>query len=154
MSYPLHQLKDIHPGPPPAPDWLSTWLVPVLLLLGLAAFCLLLYRLWPLIRAYRQLRRLGTHQPLSGDNGVPALNLWLKATALQLWPRTDIASLHGSRWLRFLDQSADCNFMAFASCWEEWLYGARPISQAERQTLLLTCHRWLRAQFRRCLWSR
>lgn len=154
MSYPLQQLKDIHPGPPPAADLLSGTLSLALVCILLAGLGFLWYRLWPLLQAYRQLARLSRQAKSQHPDWVPALNHWLKATALLTWPRSQIAPLHGVAWLNFLDQTAQGNFMPYAASWDGWLYGQQPISEQEQQALLRNCHRWLHARMVRCLWSR
>lgn len=147
MSYPLQQLRDIHLGAPPAEGWLSDygWL-----LLGLLLGCLLgllLFRLWPLGRAYWQLRQL-RQQP---DHFMDQLNLWLKRTALHLWPRSEVAGLHGRAWLMFLDRASQSQFSQYAAQWDAWSYGARPLASGERDALLRECSHWLRGQLRRTL---
>ena len=147
MSYPLQQLRDIHLGAPPAEGWLSDygWL-----LLGLLLGCLLgllLFRLWPLGRAYWQLRQL-RQQP---DHFMDQLNLCLKRTALQLWPRSEVAGLHGRAWLMFLDRASQSQFSQYAAQWDAWSYGARPLASGERDALLRECSHWLRGQLRRTL---
>ena len=147
MSYPLQQLRDIHLGAPPAEGWLSGygWL-----LLGLLLGCLLgllLFRLWPLGRAYWQLRQL-RQQP---DHFMDQLNLCLKRTALQLWPRSEVAGLHGRAWLMFLDRASQSQFSQYAAQWDAWSYGARPLASGERDALLRECSHWLRGQLRRTL---
>ncbi len=150
MSFPLQQLKDIHLGPPPAEGWLANYgSLMISLLLG-ALLIGLAYRLWPLVRAYRQLHHL-TRQP---DNFMPALNLWLKSTALQLWPRREVAPLHGVAWLTFLDGSSRSRFLQYAKHWDDWTYGTAQLSMHERHALLVESQRWLRGQIRRRLCSR
>ncbi len=128
MSFPLQQLKDIHLGPPPAEGWLANYgALMISLLLG-ALLIGLAYRLWPLVRAYRQLHHL-TRQP---DNFMPALNLWLKSTALQLWPRREVAPLHGVAWLTFLDGSSRSRFLQYAKHWDDWTSGTAQLSMHER----------------------
>ena len=147
MSYPLQQLRDIHLGAPPAEGWFSGY---GSLLLGLLLGCLLgllLFRLWPLGRAYWQLRQLPQHP----DRFMEQLNLWLKRTALQLWSRSEVASLHGRAWLSFLDRASPCQFSQYAAQWDAWSYGARPLTPHERDALLRECRRWLRGHLRRTL---
>jgi hypothetical protein len=154
MSYPLQQLKDIHPGPPPAANILTGVVSLALVFILLAGVCFLCYRLWPLLRAYGQLRRLSRQAKSQHPDWVPALNHWLKATALLTWPRSQIAPQHGLAWLSFLDHTTQGDFMPFAASWNGWLYGQRRISEQEQQALLRSCRRWLQAQMVRCLWSR
>ena len=147
MSYPLLQLRGIHLGGAPPEGWLRRygWL-----LLGLLLGCLLgllLFRLWPLARAYWQLRQLRQQS----DHFMEQLNLWLKRTALRLWSRSEVASLHGRAWLMFLDRASQSQFSQYASQWDAWSYGAKPLTPHERDALLRECRHWLRGQLRRTL---
>ena len=150
MSFPLQQLKDIHLGPPPAEGWLATYGVLLITLLLGALLIGLAYRLWPLVRAYHQLH----HLPRQPHDFMPSLNLWLKSTALLLWPRHEVASLHGVAWLTFLDCSSRSHFLQYAKHWDDWTYGTAQLSKHERQALFVESQRWLRGQIRRRLCSR
>jgi hypothetical protein len=150
MSYPLQQLRDIHPGPPPSAGWLSSLGPFVLLGLLLLLIGFLLYRLWPLARAYRQLRLLSVEPDLF----MPELNLWLKRTALLCESRQDIAPLHGMAWLTFLDRSGHSQFVKFSTTWDGWSYGLHTLNEQDRRAVLQESRRWLRAQIRRRLCSR
>jgi hypothetical protein len=108
---PLDQLRDIHlPDPvdwwPPAPGW---WL---LLLLAVIAIGLILRQLIlrHRARAYRRAAALElehiiqTWQRHQNDLlCLQQINKLLKRVALQAFPRTDVASLYGDDWARFLD---------------------------------------------------
>lgn len=103
----LQNLNDIVmpaavPWWPPAPGWYLLAAVGLLVLawLGFRAF-----RNWRLNR-YRR-AALAELQGIRGGGGraveLPEL---LKRTALSAWPRTEVASLYGEAWHRFLDDSA------------------------------------------------
>jgi hypothetical protein len=146
MSFPLYELKDIHTGPLPADTIFSAGnlMLAISLLLALAYAT---YRLKPLWQAYWQLRQiLRQEQAL-----VPALNQWLKSTALRLWPRQDIAMLHGDAWLTFLDEQAAGHFRQFATDWNAWLYDEQTPPESARMALLRECRRWLIRLIRRRL---
>lgn len=108
---PLAALKDIHLPPPvsawpPAPGW---WLLAGILLLALIAAIFLTLRWWR-ARAYRRaalhaLRELQTQwQQHRDDRQLQSdVNRLLKQVALAAFPRTQVAALHGSDWLQFLD---------------------------------------------------
>ncbi len=112
-NYMLHGIDEIH-VPEPVPWWPQTigWKV-----LALALVLWLLYRLYLLAsrwwkNRYRRaaLARLDALQSRANGQyqqvlaGLPEL---LKATALQAYPRTEVASLSGREWLAFLDAHYD-----------------------------------------------
>ena len=89
---------------PPQPGWYVV-LVILLLLFGYGIFR---YTQFRKRNAYRkkalfELERLGT-APFTGDS-VSELNHLLKATALQRYPRKQVAGLTGKSWLNFLDNT-------------------------------------------------
>jgi hypothetical protein len=112
-NYMLHGIDEIH-VPEPVSWWPQTigWKV-----LALVLALWLLYRLYLLAsrwwkNRYRRvaLARLDALQ--SRANGqyqqvLASLPELLKATALQAYPRTEIASLSGREWLAFLDAHYD-----------------------------------------------
>lgn len=109
---PLQELRDVHlPDPvslwPPAPGW---WIVGGLVVLGIMA------ALW--FRTYRRrtrARRLAMaelasvkQQYLTHHNdqwAVQRLSEIIRRYALAAFPRTEVAGLAGTSWLRFLDQT-------------------------------------------------
>jgi hypothetical protein len=111
-AQPALDLRDIHlPGAPPwwppAPGW---WLLAALLLLLLAwgLHVLLRRRRWQQQRArifgalaalQTGLSRERSPEQLSRINGL------LRRLALMRYPRSEVASLSGDAWLRFLDGS-------------------------------------------------
>lgn len=91
---------------PTAPGWTYVWLVlSVCGLFWLARYC----RYWWRNRYRRSaLRRLAeiesvARQPLER---LQALAVLLKATALEIYPRPEIAGLHGRAWTDFLNDKA------------------------------------------------
>jgi hypothetical protein len=106
------QLRDIHlPAPPefwpPAPGW---WVLAAIAL-GLATWAGIL--LWRQIRIRRQRRRilalLERMEQSSKGAATPEflaqLSRLMRRLALMRFPRHEIASLTGIRWLQFLDSS-------------------------------------------------
>ncbi len=82
---------------PPAPGW---WVV-----IGVVACALLLFG-W---RAWRRWRRnayrRAARAELARASTVPQVAEILKRTALAAYPRTDVASLSGSAWLDWLEET-------------------------------------------------
>ena len=107
-NYNLHGIEEVQL--PDAISWMPQtlgWKVLfVFLLLGLCFFLFRKVKLWWRNRyrreALRQLAQLAlTESPSTVVSRLPFL---LKATALQRYPRADIASLSGERWLEFLSK--------------------------------------------------
>ncbi|OIQ94203.1 hypothetical protein GALL_238320 [mine drainage metagenome] len=113
MNPALSQLRDIHlPAPvswwPPAPGW---WLLAAILLLS----ALGLYgwqrrrrrNRWRRIALgeLERLRALQTARQAQPEILLGELSILLRRSALSCFPREQVASLHGERWLAFLDRS-------------------------------------------------
>jgi len=89
---------------PPQPGWY----VVAIILLGLAILGVKdwlankkknEYRNW----ALQELQKIDVKEP---DNGqLDRINKLLKATALQGFPRTEVAELYGAKWLQFLEET-------------------------------------------------
>jgi len=105
-------LRDIHAAPapalwPPAPGW---WLLAAVLLAALVVLTVWGIRRY---RAYRQRRRimdeleqLGSRYTKENNAGfITDLSTLLRRVALRRYARTRVASLTGSDWLRFLDDT-------------------------------------------------
>ena len=121
---PQDPLADLHPlrDPaalslwPPAPGW---WLLGTVSVLAVLALSVWLYRRRR-ANAYRaeargQLQALRARFNRDGDvlSYTQGLNALLKGTALAVFPRAEVAALHGSDWLAFLRSSAPgSNFSA------------------------------------------
>lgn len=113
MNNPLSQLRDIH-----FPTWYGFWPIAVgwylvmLLLLLLIMFGVHLWkkrehRVKPRREAIAKLQQLKARYERDGDGVAVAieLSMLLRRAALVVFPRVDVASLHDSQWLEFLDQS-------------------------------------------------
>ncbi|HUY02058.1 MAG TPA: DUF4381 domain-containing protein [Rhodocyclaceae bacterium] len=113
MNPALSQLRDIHlPAPvswwPPAPGW---WLLAATLLLS----ALGLYGWQRRRRRNRwrrialgelaRLRALQASRQAQPEILLSGLSILLRRAALSCFPREEVASLHGERWLAFLDRS-------------------------------------------------
>jgi len=106
----LGQLADVA-LPPPVPWWPQTWgwAVLALLLLALIAWLAVRHHRRRAANRYRReaLAELAAIEARLADGGtrtaaLAALPPLLKRTALAAWPRADVASLAGARWIDFL----------------------------------------------------
>lgn len=105
-------LRDIHlpPAPgawPPAWGW---WLLAVVMLGALTWLGLLLWHRFEMRRQRaRLLALLGQFEHADGDDIGPAslagISRLLRRIALLRYPRSEVAALSGTGWLRFLDRS-------------------------------------------------
>jgi len=106
MSDPLAALRPLHLPPPvswwpPAPGW---WLL-VLLIVGLVA-AISYWRRRTVVRrtALKELQAIELGDSSSSAIAA-AVNRLLKRYALACFPRETVASLTGTKWLRFLDEN-------------------------------------------------
>ena len=109
---PLDALEpNILPDPigfwPPAIGW---WVLAALVILIIAGLIFALWR-WRKRNAYRReaLKKLNAIKESYESHKSPSklvhqYNHLLKAVALQQYPREQVAALHGSEWLAFLDE--------------------------------------------------
>lgn len=115
----LAQLRDIHPpiAPtlwPPAPGW---WLAAAVTLLALALLARpwrQRYDRWRRRRlALAELARLRAVLEQDGDRShfAAGVSMLLRRLALARYPRAQVAGLSGDRWLQFLDQTGDGDFI-------------------------------------------
>ena len=113
VDNPLVNLKDIHLPPPvsfwpPAPGW---WILAVLLISSLFFGGVWFYRRHkkrkPKTEALRILKDLQILYQNSKDEVVSLRNLsnLLRRTALTFYDNDEVASLQGSSWLEFLDET-------------------------------------------------
>ena len=113
IENPLVNLKDIHLPPPvsfwpPAPGW---WILAVLLITSLFFGGVWFFRRYkkrkPKTEALRILKDLQILHQNSQDEVASLRNLsnLLRRTALTFYDNDEVASLHGSSWLEFLDKT-------------------------------------------------
>jgi hypothetical protein len=105
-------LRDIHAAPPPAiwppaPGW---WVLAAVLLVALVVLVVWGFRRYRVYRQKRQimdeLERLTSRYTNKNTAGfVTELSTLLRRVALRRYARTRVASLTGSDWLRFLDDT-------------------------------------------------
>lgn len=142
-------LRDIHlPDPiswwPVAPGW---WLLAVLLLLSLAGIWWwrkrkAAKRFQPLALAAAELDILRTAR--SGDATLAVeLSAWLRRVCLAVFPRTDVASLNGKRWLAYLDEAAGQPLFGSGPGQVMADVAYRPEPGVDSRELLALCERWL-----------
>lgn len=160
---PLSALADIHlPAEvswwPPAPIW---WLVAALVLAAIGYGCHLLFLRWQnrqrLRVALQEIRRAHAHwqQTQANDNDaglalLHACNSTLKRVALVHYPDTDVAALHGQKWLAFLDHSGLCNDFGSgaASVLADGSYRRHySADAATADALVKACERWIARQY-------
>jgi hypothetical protein len=112
LAGPVLDLRDIHAPPlpgfwPPAPGW---WVLAILLMTLLAAGLLWLRRRYR-VRRFRHQVMLELDNITNRYNGnnihdlVAAIGVWLRRVALHRYPAEQVASLTGSAWLEFLDDT-------------------------------------------------
>ena len=87
---------------PLAPGW---WLLLALSIAGLMLIARWAWHKWQGNRYRRLALQNLDHLTSSGAPTLEQLNVLLKATALQCWPREQVAALHGRDWLRQLADS-------------------------------------------------
>lgn len=142
--FPVQELKDIHPAPPPGLSW-WVWLA---VSLAIAAIPLALWgiRQWKRQTPYRQAKRelSSIGRGASVETFATDLNRWLKQTALLAWPREEIAPLHGKAWLEFLTQHGSGDFTRYTASWEAWVYGSHPVPPEQQTQLLADARVWLK----------
>jgi hypothetical protein len=150
------QLRDIHlPDPaswwPPGPGW---WL---LLALIIGAGLIIWY--WRRSRGQLRLQQLALQElqrieSLFGQHDnerqvLENLSMLLRRIALSRYPREQVASLTGSRWLQFLDSvtGSDEFSKGPGRVLAEGPYN--PALQADIPDLIDVCRRWLEAEFKK-----
>jgi hypothetical protein len=142
--FPVQELKDIHPAPPPGLSLLA-WIA-IAVLLAMVPIAIWMGMQWkrnaPFRKAGKELSNIaaGASAELFGSE----LNRWLKQTALLIWPREEIAALHGKQWLEFLSQHGNTDFLSFAANWESWVYGVHPIPDETKKLLIEHARIWLK----------
>lgn len=137
---------------PPAPGWY--WVLGFLLLAAIVIFVRLVLS-WQRNRyrrdALSELKRkqLAFDDPNRRATAIAWLAELLKRTALSAWPRETVASLTGSSWLSFLDQSA--NTKSFSEKHGDLLEAisynpraANSLSETETRELVRLARHWVK----------
>lgn len=164
---PLSQLADIHvprePGLwPPAPGW---WLLGMVLL-GLLIWALILARReWQRRRRYHYAlaeldRCLARYHKAAGASeqdhaareqmkldAINEINAVLRRVALKHFPRSDVASLSGERWVAFLRDNGDASLLDESQ--RQALAQGRFARHCDTQpeALHATAQRWIRSLY-------
>jgi len=99
-------------------------------------------------QALRELLQLQKEAGEQWHKVVAALPFYLKATALQAYPRRDVAALSGRAWLLFLD--THCPAVSFSGDMGEALLAVSylppeqwPLNEAAGKKLIDLCYRWI-----------
>ncbi|MGD2119930.1 MAG: DUF4381 domain-containing protein [Chromatiales bacterium] len=156
----LAQLRDIHlpttPGWwPPAPGWWLVTLVSLILLLLLLRSLWRLYHRWHwrrrVLRHFRQLSNHGAQ--LDNIEYVTAITRLLRQLAITCYPQSQVASLSGQQWLKFLEQQSHglVFTQGIAQLLVELPYrqSSTPLTDRDRQQLLQLAQSWAKQQLRR-----
>lgn len=142
-------LRDIHAAAPPAfwppaPGW---WVLAVILIAILAMATMWCFRHYRLYRLKRQImdevETLSDCSICDTEEFPARLSMLLRRIALRQYPRERVASLTGSDWLRFLDETGgDGDFEhGIGRILEVGPY--RPqTSEQPREALLALARRW------------
>jgi len=130
----LDKLHDIvQPSPPPLwPPGEGFWVALVVLVVGIVAGLR-----WRRARRQRNAYRVAGLELLAQAQNVHDVSVTLKRVALAAWPRAQVASLHGSDWVHFLNNT--CRRCRFA---EDSL--AQPDATIEN-ALRRSAARWIRS---------
>ena len=142
-------LRDIHAAAPPAfwppaPGWwvLAALLIAILVLT--TVWCFRRYRLYRLkIQIMDEIETLSDCSTENTEEFTARLSMLLRRIALRQYPRKRVASLTGSVWLRFLDETGgDGDFEhGIGRILEVGPY--RPQTSAQpREALLALARRW------------
>ena len=142
-------LRDIHAAAPPAfwppaPGWwvLAALLIAILVLT--TVWCFRRYRLYRLkIQIMGEIEKLSDCSTKNTEEFTARLSMLLRRIALRQYPRERVASLTGSDWLRFLDETGgDGDFEhGIGRILEVGPY--RPqTSEQPREALLALARRW------------
>ncbi len=149
----LHDLVAPPAAPwwPPAPGWDFVLGALAVALLVMAVRAIIRwqhnrYRREALAEWKRQAERL--HTPGERASALAALCELLKRAALTAFPRREVASLHSSEWLAFLDRTAGTNAFSNAegAALERAAYDPRTaagLSDAQAAQIAQLVHRWI-----------
>jgi hypothetical protein len=149
----LKELRDIHlpQGVSIWPLAWGFWGVLVLIFLSVGIYCLIkpYYRAFKLRESY--LNQLKTLETNLGETTLVEIAILLKRAALLNYPRSEVASLYGEKWLQFLCQTGKIlNPTALRILFTQSLYQA---PQAENlKPAFKLAYTWLKQQrFRECM---
>ncbi len=150
----LDKLRDIYMPPepsmwPPAPGW---WIVFGLFLITLLILGFYLWkkrkeRLWQ-EKVLAEVDKVITEHSDNYSLQLAGLSEILRRTALQQFPREDVATLHGKDWLDFLNQTGGNGEFSkqYAEALADGVYRSleneTPLNQDS--PLVKAVHRWLR----------
>jgi hypothetical protein len=148
------RLRDVHP--PPAPSWWPLapgWWVALLLVVVLAVIAIRYAPpWWRRLRMRQQL--MATFEAIArrhragapADKTVAEISSLLRLAALARYPDRDVAGLHGSDWIAFLDacERAPGRFEAVRDALTVAPYG-EPGASVDAAPLLRAARGWLRA---------
>ena len=141
----MHDLIVPEPVPwlPVTPGWwiVGGWLVAVLLLVGWRVF---LHRRRNRYRrdALAELKAIQNMADLSPQESAQRIAVLIKRTALSAWPRSDIASLYGADWARFLTASANDDAQVAGAAEKLATAAFRP--DADGRALAASARSWIR----------
>ncbi|MFK8020166.1 MAG: DUF4381 domain-containing protein [Pseudomonadales bacterium] len=156
-NYTVHGIEEIVFAQ--AVSWMPStmaWKILGLLLLVAIGFALMQYVKHWQSNAYRraalqqlkEIRAAALRTDTSSNEALLKLPTLMKATALQAYPREQVASLSGEGWLKFLDScyqgkafSSDGGQALLALSYQTPAHW--PASKAQTEELLTLCHRWL-----------
>jgi hypothetical protein len=142
----MANLVELEPPPPvpwwpPAPGWYAIAVAVVLALgwLGWRGFSR------RRAAAYRR-KALRELEAIRRDGDLAALPELIRRTALAAYPRTRVAHLIGSEWLRFLDESADMTDFqqSVGSDLVDLSYAPAPPELLTADPILTAADRWIR----------
>jgi hypothetical protein len=142
MSSPLDKLHDFYQPPPPpwtpqTVGWYVLFAIAGLLVIWIAIH---LVRGWFANRYRRAALQELTLLPPSEFSSL------LKRTALEVWPREQVASLSGAAWLKFLHKATgdEAFHLAPADRIEEIALQAATLSNEDEHALRETVATWIR----------
>ena len=92
--------------------------------------------------ALAELKAIEAESELSPQESAQHIAALLKRTALVGWPRSEIASLYGADWARFLTNSANGDKQVASAADDLAFAASRP--DADGKTLAAPARRWIR----------
>lgn len=148
------RLRDIHPPPtpswwPPAPGWWIAFAVAVILAVVAVRFALPRWRRWRMRRRLLAALDAIAHRHRAGaiDVSIAAeVSQLLRVAALERFPQSGAAGLHGAEWVAFLEarDAATGRFEPVRAALTAAPY-CPPGTHADAAPLLFAARGWLRA---------